>query len=99
MMRLVAYLMILWISSLLALPVLALPPPADQPEEVLRTEIILEARSPIDGQLMTAAEYAELQAQIEARNQEIGYVPPQIRRLVGLLRLRKALRTIFPFIR
>ncbi len=90
--------LILWFVSA-TLPALALPPPEDQPEEVLRTEIILEARSPIDGKLITAAEYAELQAQIEARNAEIGYVPPQIRRLVGLLRLRKVLRTIFPFIR
>jgi hypothetical protein len=87
------------LASLIATPVLALPPPEDQPEEVLRTEIILEARSPIDGKPMTAAEYAELQAQIAAKNQEIGYVSPEIRRLIGQLRLLKALRTIFPFIR
>jgi len=87
------------LTELTTAPALALPPPEDQPEEVLRTEIILEARSPIDGNLVTAAEYAELQAKMEAQNEEIGIVSPQIRRLVGLLRLRKVLRTIFPFIR
>jgi hypothetical protein len=43
--------------------VIALPPPEDLPEEILRTEIITEARSPIDGQPLTAAEYAQLQTQ------------------------------------
>ena len=48
---------------LTAAPAIALPPPDDLPEEILRTEIITEARSPIDGQPLTAAEYAQLQAQ------------------------------------
>ncbi len=39
----------------------ALPPPEDLPEEILRTEIITEARSPIDGQPITPAEYIQLQ--------------------------------------
>jgi hypothetical protein len=91
--------LMLWSSMLLIAPAFALPPPEDQPEEVLRTEIILEARSPTNGKLITAAEYAEMQAQIEAQNRSIGAVSPQIRRLIGLLRLRKALRIFFPFIR
>ncbi|NER34445.1 MAG: hypothetical protein F6J93_10540 [Oscillatoria sp. SIO1A7] len=37
-----------------------LPPPEDIPEEILRGQIITEARSPIDGQPMTVAEYARL---------------------------------------
>lgn len=86
-------------SSVLSLPpTLALPPAEDQPEEVLRTEIILEARSPIDGKPLTAAEYAELQAQIEAENRQIGTVPPRLRELITLLRIRKVLRTILPFL-
>jgi hypothetical protein len=79
-------------------PVLALPPPEDQPEEVLRTEIILEARSPINGEPLTAAEYAELQAQLEAESRQLGVVPPRFRELITLLRIRKALRTILPFL-
>ncbi len=78
-------------------PAFALPPPEDQPEERLRTEIILEARSPMDGEPLTAAEYAELEAQLEAESRNIGIVPPDVRRIIGLLRLRKALRTILPF--
>ena len=39
---------------------LGLPPPEDIPEEILRSGIITKARSPIDGQPMTAAEYAQL---------------------------------------
>lgn len=78
-------------------PALALPPPEDEPEERLRTEIILEARSPLDGEPLTAAEYAELEAQLEAESRNIGTVPPNLRRLIGLLRLRKALQNILPF--
>lgn len=73
------------------------PTPADQPEEVLRTEVILEARSPINGKPMTAAEYTELQARLEAENQDEGFVPPQIRNIIRLLRIRKVLRAILPF--
>jgi hypothetical protein len=52
---------------------IALPPPEDSPEEVLRTEIILEARSPVDGEPLTAAEYAELQAELQE-----GKYPPEV---------------------
>lgn len=76
---------------------LALPPPEDTPEEILRTEIILEARSPVDGKPLTAAEYAELQAQLQTRP-----APPQLNPKVGnlifLLRLRKAILTVLPFL-
>lgn len=45
----------------------ALPPPEDIPEEILRTEIILEGRSPLDGKPLSAAEYAELEARLAQR--------------------------------
>jgi hypothetical protein len=79
-------------------PGLALPPANDLPEEVLRTEIITEARSPITGKPLTAAEYADLQAQIEAAQLDNPTVSPEIRKLIGLLRLRKFIRSIFPFL-
>jgi hypothetical protein len=44
---------------------LALPGPADLPEEYLRTQIIFEARSPITGEALTAADYAELLTSLE----------------------------------
>ena len=77
--------------------VIASPPSIDIPEEILRTEIIVEARSPIDGQPLSAAEYAQLQAQIKTRP----YPPklsPKLRETVFLLRLRKILKTLFPFV-
>ncbi|AFY36169.1 hypothetical protein [Calothrix sp. PCC 7507] len=74
----------------------ALPPPEDIPEEILRTEIILEARSPIDGKPLTAAEYAQLQEQLQTSP------PPQLnsnlRQTVYLIRLRKTFLQLFPFL-
>lgn len=87
------------ITSILAgvnKPVLSLPPADDIPEEILRTEIITAARSPIDGKPLSAAEYAELQAKLQV-------VPPpkldpKIRENIFLLRLRKTLQQFFPFL-
>ncbi|QMS91935.1 hypothetical protein HUN01_31655 [Nostoc edaphicum CCNP1411] len=76
--------------------VIALPPPEDTPEEILRTKIIIEARSPIDGKFLTAAEYVQLQAQL----QEVPppKLDPNIRDQIFLLRLRKTLFQFFPFL-
>ncbi|TAE58456.1 MAG: hypothetical protein EAZ76_01940 [Nostocales cyanobacterium] len=75
---------------------IAIPPMEDIPEEILRTEIITVGRSPIDGKLLTAAEYAELQVKLQTSP------PPklnsQIRDQVFVLQLRKALLQIFPFL-
>ncbi len=76
---------------------IALPPPEDIPEEILRTEIITEARSPIDGKLLTAGEYAQLTAKIQERT----FPPklsPRVRETVFLLRLRSLIKQFFPFI-
>lgn len=76
----------------------ALPPAQDTPEEVLRTEIILDARSPVDGRPMSPAEYAALQAE-----QQAPYNPPaplarKVRSTVTLLKVRKFIKTYLPFI-
>jgi hypothetical protein len=77
----------------------ALPPADDLPEEVLRTEIITGARSPLDGKPLTAAEYAELQRQLQTLPPEaLPPVPDRYRNLITLLRLRKFIKTVFPFI-
>lgn len=81
-----------WVAQ----PTLALPPPDDLPEEVLRTEIITEARSPIDGELLTAAEYAQLQAEL-AQRKTPPQLAPEIRHNVFLLQLLNLLRTVTPF--
>ncbi|GBF81100.1 hypothetical protein [Aphanothece sacrum] len=84
------------VSSLLRLEIaVALPPPDEIPEEVLRTEIITEGRSPLNGTPVTAAEYA----QIEQKLAESAY-PPQLssnlQHLIFLLQVRKMLKTFFP---
>jgi hypothetical protein len=79
----------------IASPSLALPPPDDIPEEVLRPEIILEARSPIDGEPLTAAEYLEIEQALETRP----FPPtlnPKLEQLIFLLKLRKMLKTFIP---
>ena len=77
---------------------LALPPATDIPEEILRTEIILDGRSPITGEPLNASEYAELQSNLAQRK-----FPPQlnsdIQQIIFLLQIRKFLKTFIPFIK
>ena len=78
------------------LPCVALPPTEDIPEEVLRTEIILEGRSPIDGEPLSAGEYEQLQAKLK----ESAFDPEidsDIQQLIILLQIRKLFKTIIPF--
>ncbi len=81
-----------------AVRLLALPPPDDLPEEVLRSEIILDARSPIDGKPMTASEYAELQTQLQTPPSTPPELTPRVQKTLNLLRTRKFLKTFFPFL-
>ncbi|MFS8857139.1 hypothetical protein NW851_02635 [Synechococcus sp. H55.7] len=78
-------------------PALALPPAFELPEEVLRAQPDLQARSPVDNQPLTAGEALQLQAALGARP-ETGSVSPEVERLIFLLRLRKGLRDLFPFL-
>ncbi|NMG11805.1 hypothetical protein [Brasilonema sp. UFV-L1] len=84
------------LSSSQGASVMALPPKEDLPEEILRMQMITAARSPVDGQPLSAGEYAQLQAQLQK-------VPPpkldpRIRDQVFLIRLRKTLLQLFPFL-
>jgi hypothetical protein len=56
--------------SLTATPVFSLPPASDLPEEYLRAQIILEARSPQDGDVIAAGEYADLLANTQKEEAE-----------------------------
>ncbi|MFO5491639.1 MAG: hypothetical protein ACLBM6_03615 [Cuspidothrix sp.] len=85
------------LSGFIGKAVMALPPIDDIPEEILRTEIILEARSPIDGKKLTAAEYAQLQTQMQTNPPP--RLNPKIRDQIFLLQLRKVLLQIFPFLK
>lgn len=75
----------------------ALPPAEDIPEEVMRNEIILEARSPLNGEPLTLAEYAELQAELAERI-ESPTPRSDLRQAIFLLQLRRAARTLLPFV-
>jgi hypothetical protein len=75
----------------------ALPPPEEVPEEVLRTEIILSARSPMDGQPMSPAEYAQLTERLQENTATRNRVNPDVEHTVFMLRLLRLFRTITPF--
>ncbi|MGF1479471.1 MAG: hypothetical protein ACFB4I_08260 [Cyanophyceae cyanobacterium] len=81
---------------LAGVPSLALPPPEEVPEEILRTEIITRARSPLDGELLSAAEYAQLQAQL-AQSPFPPELNSQVRQIIFLLQIRQLLETLNPF--
>lgn len=76
----------------------ALETPADIPEEILRTEVITEARSPLTGEPLSAAEYAQLQEALAAPAGD-PLLSSDIRYLLFLLQLRRSVRPILPFIR
>ena len=77
-------------------PSVALPPPEDTPEEILRTEIILSGRSPIDGEYLNAAEYAQLQADLRERT-FAPQIDPDVQHLIFLLQIRKLFKALVPF--
>lgn len=79
-----------------AVPAMALPPPEEVPEEILRTEIITEARSPVDGERLSAAEYAELEEELQAGDR-VPQLPPSVRQVIFLLQIRRALQQVLPF--
>lgn len=91
----------LTIGMLLAIgparPSLALPPADEIPEEVLRTRIITEARSPIDGKPMTASAYAQLQERLQDVN-DVESVSSDLAQLILLLQMRRVVKPILPFI-
>ena len=72
----------------------------DLPEEVLRAEIYTDARSPIDGTQLTAAEYTELMEKLRSLDSipPEDFVSPKVREVIGSLKLRKFLRQFIPFI-
>ncbi|BBA79785.1 hypothetical protein RGRSB_1336 [cyanobacterium endosymbiont of Rhopalodia gibberula] len=73
----------------------ALPPPEDIPEEILRTEIVTEGRSPIDGKPLTAGEYAEIKAKL-AESPYPSELNSKLKHIIFLLKVRKMLKTFFP---
>ncbi|MFQ3583334.1 MAG: hypothetical protein SNJ85_00155 [Cyanobacteriota bacterium] len=75
---------------------LALPPAAEIPEEVLRAQPDLRARSPVDNQPLSPTEMLAVQEALAAQDPE-GAVAPEVEQLIFLLKLRKGFRDVFPF--
>ncbi|XHU96427.1 MAG: hypothetical protein JJP05_03160 [cyanobacterium endosymbiont of Rhopalodia gibba] len=73
----------------------ALPPPEDIPEEILRTEIVTEGRSPIDGKPLTAREYVDIKARL-AESPYPSELNSKLKHIIFLLKVRKMLKTFFP---
>jgi hypothetical protein len=73
-------------------------PATDIPEEVLQTEVITSGRSPIDNRPLTATEYAELKTEIDRTNQTPPKLSNKLRNTMALLKLRKFVKTMLPFI-
>ncbi|MCT7949606.1 glutathione S-transferase [Ancylothrix sp. C2] len=88
--------LLLWFVGVVS-PALALPPPEDIPEEILRTEIFTEARSPLDGSLVSAAEYISIQEDLQKGPAEVR-ISSDIQHLIFLLKVRGFLRNIIPFV-
>lgn len=96
--RLRAFLLLVGLALVAIEPVLALPKPEDKPEEVLRLEVITGARSPLDGKPITASEYAQLQAELQTPGPSRPQVGRDLGKNLNLLRLRKFIKTFFPFL-
>ena len=79
------------------LPAPALPPEDDVPEEVLREEVILQGRSPIDGSPLSPVEYAELEQELSQAPDDSLAVSPDLQSLVFQLKLLRFLKDIVPF--
>lgn len=68
----------------------------DIPEEILRTEIIVEGRSPVDNQPLSASEYAQMQQ----RHRQSPYPPtinPNLQGKIFWLHVLKMIRLITPW--
>jgi hypothetical protein len=70
----------------------------DIPEEVLRAEIITEARSPIDGKPLSAIDFAELVVQVEQKTERddaaASIQNSSVKNLLFLVRLRGFLKSV-----
>jgi hypothetical protein len=100
MIRRIALMSLGLLSFQISAAIAAEPTPAtpDIPEEVLQTEVIVSARSPIDNRPLTATEYAELQLETDQALAPPGKVSRDVRAVVNYLKFRKFIKKVIPFI-
>lgn len=75
---------------------IALPPPEDLPEEVLRVEMLVESRDGM-GQPIDAGTYAQIQQAVNRRNQDNPQVAEELQSLLLQLRLLNLIKSLVPF--
>jgi hypothetical protein len=75
---------------------IALPPPEDVPEEVLRVEMMVEARDRM-GLPIAPGAYVQLQQAIDRRNQEAPQISEDLQSLLLQLRILNVIKSILPF--
>jgi hypothetical protein len=99
--RSIGFLLLVMSGSPLFIPLAhasQLPITEDIPEEVLRAEIITEARSPIDGKPLSAIDFAELVVQVEQKTVQddatASLQNSSIKNLLFLIRLRGFLKSV-----
>ena len=94
-MKFLLFNLVLLINILNSAVAYSLPSEDDIPEEVLATEIILEARSSVNNRVLSPQQYLE-----EKENQEASVFPPdldpEIKHNIFLLRILKMFKTISP---
>ncbi len=76
------------------LQALSLPPPEDIPEEVLRSEVVTTARSPLDGKPMNSLQYAAIKEKLKTTPYP-AQLNPKIGNIILLLQLRQLFKSIF----
>jgi len=74
----------------------SLPQPDDIPEEILRTQIILEGRSSLNGEPLTPQEYAELEREL-AQAKYPPEIAAKLKHLIFLVRIRQMMMLLAPF--
>jgi hypothetical protein len=76
-----------------------LPPSSDIPEEVLQTQIIDQANSPLNGDTLHPSDYAREQQRHRIAPENVPpKIDPKVQQLVDLLRIRKLLKGLIPFL-
>lgn len=80
------------------MPAVALPDPADIPEEVLRhQEQILGGRSPLDNAELEYEAYQVLMADLTAAQATTPQLSPELQQTIMLLQMLKLVRSVSPF--
>jgi hypothetical protein len=99
MMMRVSLLVCLWIGNVSGSLAQTFPPTDDIPEEVLQTQVLETATSSQDGQSLAPSQYTREQQQQQIASEDVPpRLIPEVKQVVDLLRIRKLLKGILPFL-